>query len=108
MNKKGLFRFIIATIVFTGLLFWFTNPSLTDFKEFNPQVDSFDIYRHKKCNKYLKLQYRKEKNYLFYSYFEFSFHCSKDIEKHDSKFGINGKRYSYIGIFKNFYLVAKP
>ena len=104
-NNKTVFKIFLFVILFLGLLLWLTNPSLKDFKEYDPKVDCVKLKQHENCSKFLKFSYRKERNYLFYSYYEFSFNCSKDYYRHNIKELTTGARYRYMGILNNFYKV---
>jgi hypothetical protein len=102
MYKKLLtktIKIILTLMVFIVLTLLLTNPSLKDFKDVTP-TKVMVIERDGYCNKII-LNHRKVKNYLLFSYFDFSYACIKKENKKD-KF-IGSSHFYYIGLLGNFY-----
>ena len=108
-NKKILFKSLGALLIIPFLVLWWTNPTLNEFKEVCPtslMVES----RYGYCKKDWQLSAVKIKNCFFYSYYEFSYGCSKWIKADDyyseGRWKMSDShKHRYIGIFGNFYPV---
>ena len=96
--RKGLKIISLISLIIVVLML-FTNPTLKDFKDIAPSKIMV-IERDGYCNKII-LNHRKVKNYLLFSYFDFSYACIKKEKKKD-KF-IGSTHFYYIGILGNFY-----
>lgn len=74
-----IIKTIFTLILLVVLIMLFTNPSLKEFKDIAP-TKIMVIERDGYCNK-LILNHRKVKNYLLFSYFDFSYACIKKENK---------------------------
>lgn len=98
----------LAIIVVVGVVLWYTNPTLREFKEITPSKLAIEKDYGFCEEEEWKLSHTKVKNCIFYSYYKFSFGCS-EYNKYDEMYEIVGfEECFYIGIFNNFYRVKYP
>ena len=111
-----VFKVIFGITFITGIILAWTNPTLREFKEVTPtqlMIEKENGYCEKKWN----FGHNKVKNYMFYSYYKFTFGCSefKKPDYYEEKMGYkkryvvrNYKEQYYLGILNNFYKVEFP
>jgi len=100
-------KILLVIICIISIVLWLTNPKLQDFKDYAPSVLTIEK-KEGFCKRGWELNHIRTKNYIFYSYYKFSYGCMKYDGFFKTVRLTSYRDIYYLGIFNNFYRVEYP